>query len=138
VGQECRRDGGEFRTLARGCYEHVRIAGEKRHITSRAVLEYEREPAGCSHTGNGRRRKRERDALPETGEFLVHALADELILLFFLLPFLPFFQRHEKECAVGRSGKTEQAEADDAGGRFDARRLCQQLFYFVCGRLGSL
>ena len=95
-------------------------------------------PPGSSDSGNRRRRKRERNALPEAGEFLVHALADELILLFPLLPFLPFLQRHEEECVVARPRKTEQAEADDAGRRFDAGRLRQQFLDLARGRFRPL
>ena len=60
------------------------LLGEERHVLAGAILEHEREAAGRADAGNGRRRKRERNALPEAGELLVHALADELILLFSL------------------------------------------------------
>src|SRR5262249_36758878 len=105
IGQERGRHRGEFRTLPRGGNQLVRVVREKGHVASRAVLQDERESAGRSHTGNGRRRKRKRYALTETGEFLVHALPDELVLLFALLPVLPFLQRHEEECAVARTGE---------------------------------
>src|SRR5262249_24928399 len=93
VGQECRRKRREFRTLARGGNELVRVVGEKRDVTSGAILEDERKAAGRSDTGDGRRRERERDALPESGEFLVHVLTNGLVLFFSRLPILPLLQR---------------------------------------------
>src|SRR6185436_6048608 len=126
-------DGGELRALARGGKKCTGGAGEKRHVTSRTILENEREPAGCAYAGNGRRRKRKRNALPEAGEPLVHAVADELVLLFSSVPFAPFLQRHEEKRVVGRPGQAQQAEADDAGRRFDAGRLGQQVLNLAGG-----
>ena len=46
-----------LRTLARGGQELVQVVGEKLHVLARAVLENEREAAGCSDAGNRRRRE---------------------------------------------------------------------------------
>src|SRR2546428_13091206 len=95
--QEGGVDGGELRTLA-GCAEElVQIVGEELHVLARPILEHEVESAGRPHARDRRRREGERDSLRKTGELPAHALADELILPFPLLPVLPFLQGDEEE-----------------------------------------
>src|SRR5207245_5195121 len=86
-----------------------------------------RSSAGCADSRNRWRREAESGSLRELAKLLVQAHLDFLILFRSGLTITPGLKRDEKETVVSSPYKAEQAEANNACGVLDARRIGEDL-----------
>src|SRR5580765_5459727 len=97
------------------------------------VLQKKGKPAGSANAGNSRWWKGKCNPVSKTGQLLVYAQLNCLILFLGLLSFLPRLQGNKEEGAVGVLHNAEQAEPDDSRRVFDAGYFTENLFDLACG-----
>src|SRR5262249_27761146 len=112
--------------------------GEELNIFTGAVLENEGESAGGTHAGNGRWREVKGNSLGNLAQLTVQTRFDDLELLFAALSVVPWLQRDPEEGVVAGTRKTQQAEANDAGGVFHSRSLGQDALNLACHFFSAL
>src|SRR5208282_1242745 len=138
TGKEGGADVGDFRAFAGGGKKFVQVVGEKFDVVAGAVFEDEGEAAGSADAGNGGRGERESDAFGNFAEFAVNVLFDLLELFIAGFAVVPGLEGDEEKAVVASTDKTEQAEADDAGGVLDARSVSEDVFDFARDFVGAL
>lgn len=138
AGKEGRGKAPNFRTLARFGNEPIHIVRQELDIVARAIFQNHCDPAGCTHARNCRRGETERDGPGYATQLLIQTRLDRLILFGCGFPFTPFLRADKDEGVVAGADKTEQAETDDARGRFNARCFGQNLFDLGGDGFGAL
>ena len=138
TGQIRGGQGADLWSLARGGHELIEIGGKELGVASRTVFENEGDAARCADTGNGGRRKSERDAFRLFGKCRIDPCFDGLKLLLPAFPLVPLLHADEGEGVVTGADKAQQAEAGDGGDVIHARDLRCHLLQLRHYRFRSL
>jgi hypothetical protein len=107
------------------------LSDKKLDVLAGAVFQNESESAGGADSGNRRRRESERHAFRKRAQLPIQVRLDGLELLGSGLAVVPVLHGDKDERVVAGSHQAEQAEAQNAGGVLDARRLRQDVSTFA-------
>ena len=128
AGQERCAKAGDFRALASGVEKSGEVPGEEWNVGAGTVFKDEGEAAGSADAGNGRRGESESNSLGQFAQLAVEVRLDRLKLFSRLSALIPGLQGDGKERVVAGADKTQQTEADDAGGVSNAGSIGNDFF----------